>query len=172
MLEIYNETIRDLLLMGKSNGVDGGLTSGKQYQIKHDQSGNTTVSDLAVVDVCSMEEVSYLLRRAAQSRLEGDRGLRMVLKWRQRERDIWTWVEREYIVYWNGSFSGQWVGRRWTSSHQEATSCSLWEYLESMRSTLLTTILTMFISSIILGNDEAGYWSKGPRSSQSHWPGG
>ncbi|XP_078433726.1 kinesin-like protein KIN-14H [Wolffia australiana] len=71
MLEIYNESIRDLLATGRSNGCDGGSSSGKQYQIKHDQNGNTVVSDLTVVDVCSIQEVSYLLRRASQSRSVG-----------------------------------------------------------------------------------------------------
>ncbi|KAL3503429.1 hypothetical protein ACH5RR_037878 [Cinchona calisaya] len=63
MLEIYNETIRDLL----PSRTDGG----KQYAIKHDANGNTHVSDLTIVDVCSSREVSYLLERAAQSRSVG-----------------------------------------------------------------------------------------------------
>lgn len=48
MLEIYNETIRDLLLMKSSE------VGGKKYNISHDSNGNTNVSDL--------------LKRAAQSR--------------------------------------------------------------------------------------------------------
>lgn len=68
MLEIYNESIRDLLSVSRSNGPDASPATGKQYGIKHDQNGNTVVSDLTVVDVCSIKEVSYLLRRAAQSR--------------------------------------------------------------------------------------------------------
>lgn len=71
MLEIYNETIRDLLstnrssldLLRSENGIGG-----KQYTIKHDANGNTHVSDLTIVDVRSAREVSYLLERAAQSR--------------------------------------------------------------------------------------------------------
>lgn len=62
MLEIYNETIRDLLSTNRSD------VPGKQYIIKHDSSGNTHVSDLTVVDVRSSKEVSFLLDRAAQSR--------------------------------------------------------------------------------------------------------
>jgi kinesin family protein C1 len=72
MLEIYNETIRDLLSTNRSSGFDmsrtenGGL--GKQYTIKHDANGNTCVSDLTIIDVCSIKEISSLLQQAAQSR--------------------------------------------------------------------------------------------------------
>ncbi|KAI3698075.1 hypothetical protein L6452_31187 [Arctium lappa] len=74
MLEIYNETIRDLLSV-RSSSVDlarleiGG--AGKQYAIRHDADGNTYVSDLTIVDVCSIKEVSILLQQAAQSRSVG-----------------------------------------------------------------------------------------------------
>ncbi|VFQ58622.1 unnamed protein product [Cuscuta campestris] len=67
MLEIYNETIRDLLSPTRSSFDNGG----KQYGIKHDVHGNTHVSDLTIVDVRSSKEVSYLLERAAQSRSVG-----------------------------------------------------------------------------------------------------
>lgn len=69
MLEIYNETIRDLLSPNRS-GFDASRSEngGKQYAIKHDGNGNTHVSDLTVLDVRSSKEVSYLLERAAQSR--------------------------------------------------------------------------------------------------------
>ncbi|KAL3850813.1 hypothetical protein ACJIZ3_012695 [Penstemon smallii] len=69
MLEIYNETIRDLLAPNRS-GFDASRAenAGKQYAIKHDANGNTYVSDLTIVDVRSSKEVSYLLDRAAQSR--------------------------------------------------------------------------------------------------------
>lgn len=66
MLEIYNETIRDLLVPKGVTAQDGGAS---KYSIKHDANGNTSVSDLTVVDVTSISEVSSLLRRAAQSRL-------------------------------------------------------------------------------------------------------
>ncbi|KAJ4837153.1 hypothetical protein Tsubulata_015896 [Turnera subulata] len=69
MLEIYNETIRDLLAPRPSSTENG--IAGKQYTIKHDASGNTHVSDLTIVDVCSIEEISSLLRQAAQSRSVG-----------------------------------------------------------------------------------------------------
>ncbi|XP_002461304.1 kinesin-like protein KIN-14N [Sorghum bicolor] len=68
MLEIYNETIRDLLVTNRMAAQDGGPT---KYSIKHDANGNTIVSDLTVVDVTTINEVSSLLRRAAQSRSVG-----------------------------------------------------------------------------------------------------
>jgi kinesin family protein C1 len=68
MLEIYNETIRDLLAANRMAAQDGGSS---KYTIKHDANGNTHVSDLTVVDVTSISEVSSLLRRAAQSRSVG-----------------------------------------------------------------------------------------------------
>lgn len=67
MLEIYNETIRDLLSGFDASRPENG---GKQYTIKHDVNGNTHVSDLTIVDVHSSSKVSSLLRRAAQSRYE------------------------------------------------------------------------------------------------------
>ncbi|PIN19618.1 Kinesin (KAR3 subfamily) [Handroanthus impetiginosus] len=72
MLEIYNETIRDLLAPNRSSFDASRIeNSGKQYAIKHDANGNTHVSDLTIVDVRSSKEVSYLLERAAQSRSVG-----------------------------------------------------------------------------------------------------
>ncbi|KAI3755848.1 hypothetical protein L1987_55657 [Smallanthus sonchifolius] len=68
MLEIYNETIRDLLTTNRPGSTDSRT---KQYAIKHDANGNTYVSDLTVVDVHSSREVSFLLNRAAQSRSVG-----------------------------------------------------------------------------------------------------
>ena len=72
MLEIYNEAIRDLLSSHRSSGTDLTRTEssvpGKQYTIKHDANGNTHVSDLTIVDVCSVNEISSLLQQAAQSR--------------------------------------------------------------------------------------------------------
>nr|XP_043628795.1 kinesin-like protein KIN-14N [Erigeron canadensis] len=68
MLEIYNETIRDLLSAARPCSTEAGT---KQYAIKHDANGNTHVSDLTIVDVRSSREVSFLLNRAAQSRSVG-----------------------------------------------------------------------------------------------------
>lgn len=70
MLEIYNETLRDLLAPNRSSfEASRAENSGKQqYVIHHDANGNTYVSDLTIVDVRSSKEVSYLLERAAQSR--------------------------------------------------------------------------------------------------------
>ncbi|CAN1224129.1 Kinesin-like protein KIN-14N [Linum grandiflorum] len=70
MLEIYNETIRDLLSTNRDVSRDS-TPNGKQYAIKHDPNGNTTVSELTVVDVQSSREVAYLLDRAAHSRSVG-----------------------------------------------------------------------------------------------------
>lgn len=69
MLEIYNETIRDLLSTNRSSSdVSRTENGGKQYAIKHDANGNTHVSDLTIMDVRSAKEVSFLLERAAHSR--------------------------------------------------------------------------------------------------------
>ncbi|KAH7431921.1 hypothetical protein KP509_08G073300 [Ceratopteris richardii] len=65
MLEIYNETIRDLLAPNKTDATV------KQFSVKHDNNGNTNVSDLTVVEVTKWKEVSLLLQRAAQSRAVG-----------------------------------------------------------------------------------------------------
>ncbi|KAF3325640.1 kinesin-5 isoform X2 [Carex littledalei] len=70
MLEIYNETIRDLLLPGRP-GVGPEASNGKQYNIKHDANGNTIVSDLTIEDVHSQEDVDRILRQAEQSRSVG-----------------------------------------------------------------------------------------------------
>ena len=71
MLEIYNETIRDLLSTNRPSldmsRSENGIV-GKQYTIKHDANGNTHVSDLTIADVRSSREVSFLLDQAAQSR--------------------------------------------------------------------------------------------------------
>jgi kinesin family protein C1 len=66
MLEIYNETIRDLLAPGRSNNVE--MSAGKQYSIKHDAQGNTTVSDLTTTNVFSTADVTSLLEKASHSR--------------------------------------------------------------------------------------------------------
>lgn len=63
MLEIYNETIRDLLVKGPVNG-----DTKQMYVVKHDPNGNTSVSDLTLVEVTTWKEVSSLLQRASQSR--------------------------------------------------------------------------------------------------------
>ncbi|MED6169497.1 Kinesin-like protein KIN-14C [Stylosanthes scabra] len=74
ILEIYNETIRDLL-SNRSSAIDQTRSEngvpGKQYTIKHDANGNTHVSDLTIVDVCSVNEISSLLKQAAQCRSVG-----------------------------------------------------------------------------------------------------
>ncbi|KAG2569030.1 hypothetical protein PVAP13_7NG367400 [Panicum virgatum] len=69
MLEIYNESIRDLLAPGRPNSFD--MTTSKQYTIKHDSHGNTTVSDLTIIDVFSIADVTNLLEKASHSRSVG-----------------------------------------------------------------------------------------------------
>lgn len=66
MLEIYNETIRDLLAPGRSNSFE----SSKQCTIKHDPHGNI-VSDLTIIDVFGIADVTSLLEKASQSRSVG-----------------------------------------------------------------------------------------------------
>ncbi|KAI8927944.1 P-loop containing nucleoside triphosphate hydrolase protein [Entophlyctis helioformis] len=58
-LEIYNETIRDLLT------ADDGS---KKHEIRHDVKGKTTVSDVCNVVVTSPKEVYKLLRKASEHR--------------------------------------------------------------------------------------------------------
>lgn len=67
MLEIYNESIRDLLASHRPNSHD----TGRQHVVKHDVNGNTFISDLTIVEVKTWEEVSSLLKQAAQSRHVG-----------------------------------------------------------------------------------------------------
>ena len=68
MLENYNETIRDLLIVSKFDSQKTDAT--KVLNIKHDPLGNTTVSDLTLVEVSNWKEVSALLRQAAHCRWE------------------------------------------------------------------------------------------------------
>ncbi|KAF5461053.1 hypothetical protein F2P56_020880 [Juglans regia] len=70
MLEIYNETVHDLLSTNQSPSTENGV-SAKQYSIKHDANGNTHVSDLTIVDVRSAKDVAFLLDQAAESRSVG-----------------------------------------------------------------------------------------------------
>ncbi|XP_076942047.1 kinesin-like protein KIN-14D [Bidens hawaiensis] len=70
MLEIYNETIRDLLAPRPVSGTEAG-GAGKQYAIRHDADGNTFVSDLTIADVFSIKDVSTLLQQAAHNRSVG-----------------------------------------------------------------------------------------------------
>ncbi|XP_010520868.1 PREDICTED: kinesin-like protein KIN-14N [Tarenaya hassleriana] len=71
MLEIYNETIRDLLSKNKEAArADNGI-SPQKYSIKHDANGCTHVSDLNVLDVRSTREVTFLLDHAARNRSVG-----------------------------------------------------------------------------------------------------
>jgi len=61
-LEIYNESIKDLLVSKSDKEIS--------YNIKHDNKG-TTVTDLTSVKVTEREQVSILLKRAAKNRAVG-----------------------------------------------------------------------------------------------------
>eukprot|EP00160_Parvularia_atlantis_P002777 Unigene12311_Nuclearia_a/m.37415 Unigene12311_Nuclearia_a/g.37415 ORF Unigene12311_Nuclearia_a/g.37415 Unigene12311_Nuclearia_a/m.37415 type:complete len:250 (-) Unigene12311_Nuclearia_a:48-797(-) len=63
-VEIYNESIRDLL----GNGADDD----KKHEIKHNEkTGTTTVSDVRVVDVTSAHQIFALLHKATETRSVG-----------------------------------------------------------------------------------------------------
>lgn len=68
MLEIYNETIRDLLSTNKEAVRTDNGVSPQKHAIKHDASGNTHVAELTILDVKSSREVSFLLDHAARNR--------------------------------------------------------------------------------------------------------
>ena len=61
LLEIYNEDIRDLL-------ADGSLDGKIEYKIKHDDDGNTHVTNLNAVEVHSALEVEELMSQANAAR--------------------------------------------------------------------------------------------------------
>ncbi|CAA7049212.1 unnamed protein product [Microthlaspi erraticum] len=71
MLEIYNETIRDLLSTNKDAARTDNGVSPQKHAIKHDASGNTHVAELTILDVKSSREVSFLLDHAARNRSVG-----------------------------------------------------------------------------------------------------
>jgi kinesin family protein C1 len=71
MLEIYNETIRDLLSTNKEAVRTDSGVSPQKHAIKHDASGNTHVAELTILDVKSSREVSFLLDHAARNRSVG-----------------------------------------------------------------------------------------------------
>lgn len=62
-LEIYNETINDLLATKHNPDT--------KYEIKHDAKGNTSVTNLTTVKVRSPSQVYELLRRATKNRAVG-----------------------------------------------------------------------------------------------------
>eukprot|EP01023_Acetabularia_acetabulum_P046107 TRINITY_DN4714_c0_g2_i2.p1 TRINITY_DN4714_c0_g2~~TRINITY_DN4714_c0_g2_i2.p1 ORF type:complete len:343 (-),score=61.51 TRINITY_DN4714_c0_g2_i2:158-1186(-) len=63
MVEIYNEEIRDLL--GK------GPAQGKKHHITHDNNGNTSISEVLVLDVSTPEKVEMLMQKAMMQRAVG-----------------------------------------------------------------------------------------------------
>lgn len=63
-LEIYNESIRDLLVSKSTAGE-------KEYKIKHDRAGNTTVTNLTLVPVKHPRNIFDILKVAAKNRSVG-----------------------------------------------------------------------------------------------------
>ncbi|KAF9104153.1 kinesin-like nuclear fusion protein [Mortierella sp. GBA35] len=63
-IEIYNESINDLL---GSNGPNGG----KKHEIRHGPNGRTTITDITTVKLTSPAMVSALLKKAADNRSVG-----------------------------------------------------------------------------------------------------
>ncbi|KAJ0481702.1 putative minus-end-directed kinesin ATPase [Helianthus annuus] len=66
MLEIYNETVRDLLTTNRPGSTELGT---KQYAIKHDANGNTHVSDLTVVDVRSSKRSVVFVKSVGKTQM-------------------------------------------------------------------------------------------------------
>ncbi|WVZ89526.1 hypothetical protein U9M48_035913 [Paspalum notatum var. saurae] len=69
MLEIYNGSIYDLLSPGRYNSFE--MKTSKQYTINHDPHGNTTVSDLTIIDVFGIDDVISLLEKGSLNRSVG-----------------------------------------------------------------------------------------------------
>lgn len=74
-LEIYNEDVRDLLREGAQKKKGGkkeawGEDSGPdiKYTIKHDDMGNTTVSNMTSVSISSLSDVEDLMAKAERQR--------------------------------------------------------------------------------------------------------
>eukprot|EP00899_Mesostigma_viride_P023454 jgi/Mesvir1/4293/Mv22247-RA.1 len=67
MLEIYNETIRDLLLPPSQ----AKAAADKAYNIKRDAKGNTVVTDLTLHPVSTAAQVASLMKQAAAQRSVG-----------------------------------------------------------------------------------------------------
>jgi kinesin family protein C1 len=66
-LEIYNETIRDLLAPDHQASLNA-----PSFEIKHGPGGKTTVTDLSVVPVCDRETIMELLQKASKARAVGE----------------------------------------------------------------------------------------------------
>ncbi|KAK5667698.1 kinesin-like nuclear fusion protein, variant 2 [Batrachochytrium dendrobatidis] len=71
-IEIYNETIRDLLVGTEgsvNSSISGSQNSSKKHEIRHDHSNNrTSVTDVVNVVVTTPKQVFHLLKKAAQNR--------------------------------------------------------------------------------------------------------
>jgi len=84
-LEIYNESIRDLLVTNsnnqnnnknhKNNNTKNNENENdheKKYEIKHNQNGTTTILDLTNVEVQTADKVLHLLKKASENRAVGE----------------------------------------------------------------------------------------------------
>lgn len=67
MMEIYNEEYKDLLARTKR----GAEPNAKKLVVSHDAHGNTSVSDLTVLDAAAPERVDALLAEAMEKRAVG-----------------------------------------------------------------------------------------------------
>ena len=77
MVEIYNETLRDLLALSSGGSVGAAASSaadGDRLDIRHDKDGNMSVVGLSLHTVTTPSEVAALLERAAAVRVTGATG--------------------------------------------------------------------------------------------------
>lgn len=71
-MEIYNETLRDLLEKPKKDSVADPKKEEKKYEIKHDvNNGETTVTNLTTIKVDDPDRVHDLLKTANKNRAVG-----------------------------------------------------------------------------------------------------
>ena len=67
-MEIYNESLRDLLSANQKEEKEGGAP---KHEIKHSRDGVTSVTDVTVMKVESPHQVRQLLKRATKNRSVG-----------------------------------------------------------------------------------------------------
>merc|ERR1719150_2610239 len=72
-LEVYNESIRDLL---RSNSTCNSSTVA--HTIKHDEAWGSVVSNMTCVEVDSMEQITQLMAKAAKMRVVGNTDMNAV----------------------------------------------------------------------------------------------
>jgi len=67
-LEVYNESLRDLLRVGNNTSGSGAAPV---HVIKHDEAWGTVVTNMTCVEVDGQEQIATLMARAARSRAVG-----------------------------------------------------------------------------------------------------